>query len=123
MMETVNIIYITGAAVFAALTLLLFFQIRRIWKIRYLLKNFLIELQKINRNVENILSFVKNKSATADFSTKSKPVCANCSFRQTFLVPETSNMFSYQCKLDKRNIILSDTCKRFKKDFQDTRQK
>jgi len=104
----------------AAALLILSYQIKRAWKLRYLLKKFLEELKKLNENINNVVTFIHGKSLRFDAAMNTKEICGNCIFRETFLMEETVDIFSYQCKLDKRVITLSDSCKRYKKDLQDT---
>lgn len=112
--------YIIGTTLIAALIVVFFFQIRRIWRVRSVMKNFLQELKKLNNNVEHIIDYINGKLGTEDNKQSSNTICRYCLHRLTYFLPDSPNLFSYKCKLDRKTIKLNYTCKRFKKDLQDT---
>lgn len=115
-----NTVYIFGAAVLILLIIAFFIQIHRIWRVRFLLKNFKHELQKLNLNLENIITYIHGKNIPSNIKKSSRSICRNCVFRQTFIETGDLQVFLYQCKLDQRKISLNDTCKRYQKDLQNT---
>ncbi|KPK93469.1 hypothetical protein AMJ80_05950 [bacterium SM23_31] len=113
--------YFIGIGLTALLIIIFFFQIRRIWHVRYIMKNFLKELKKFNNNIDNLINYINGKSETEDnYQSSSHAICKNCIHRLTYFLPDSPTLFSYKCKLNRRAITLHDTCKRFKKDLQDT---
>jgi len=112
--------YLIGITLIAGLVVVFFIQIRRIWRVRYIMKNFLQELKKLNNNVDHIIDYINGKSETEDNDQSSNATCKYCLHRLTYFLPDSPNLFSYKCKLDRRTITLNNTCKRFKKDLQDT---
>ena len=112
--------YLIGISLIAGLIVVFFFQIRRIWRVRYIMKNFLQELKKLNNNVDHIIDYINGKSETEDNVQSSNATCKHCTYRLTYFLPGAPNLFSYKCKLDRKTITLNNTCKRFKKDLQDT---
>jgi len=119
-MTPAEIKYGIGIAFLIILIAAFFFQIRRIWRIRFMLKHFMVELQKLNMNLENIITYIHGKTKIRESRKSSQEICKNCMFRLTYVEPGTDNVFLYQCKLNQRKITLSDTCKRFQKDLQNT---
>lgn len=113
-------VYIFGAAVLILLIIAFFIQIHRIWRVRFLLKNFKHELQKLNLNLENIITYISGKNIPSNINKSSRTICRNCVFRQTFIETGELRVFLYKCKLDQRKISLSDTCKRYQRDLQNT---
>ena len=114
----IDIKQITGIAFIILLLAVFFYQINRIWKIRTLMRNFLLEMEKLNNNLENITRYIYGKSKTVNKPVSAQSICKNCMFRLTFVNPGSTSVFSYQCRLDSRKITLKDTCKRFQKDLQ-----
>jgi len=110
--------YLTVVTFAAAACIILLVQIHRIWQMRYILKHYVEEVKTLNTNIEKIIRYVNDKSSRP-VQTSDK-VCERCYYRQTYVTPFSPGQFEYKCKLDQRAVILTDTCKRFQRDFQNT---
>ena len=116
-----DMIYLITIGIITALTVVFFYQIRRIWRIRVIIKNFLQELKKLNKNVDHIITYINGNTVSKDGTYSSESICKNCLFRLTY-PPEldSAGIFTYRCKFDQRSILLTDTCRRFQKDLLNT---
>lgn len=111
--------YLIALSVAVLTSIVLVVQIRRLWQMRYILRRYLQELKTLNANLERIIHFVNDKANRP--AKTPDTVCQNCYFRMTYVTAESPGEFVYRCRLDQRAITLSDTCKRFQRDFQNTR--
>ena len=102
-----------------SLTVLLIMQVRRIWRIKSSLEKFVSDLQKLKTGLHQIANEVSEsvKSSSMDEQNEEN-ICQYCKNRNTFVYPNSSELFIYKCKLNNSKIQLSDSCKNYKIDLQ-----
>ena len=110
-MEVVN--YIVLAITLLVLSAVTYFHFKRFSKMEKEIGNLITEAKKLNINVEIINNKLDRKAKKSGRIKVSKPICKNCTHRQTFLYPDSPNDFFYECKLNRDSIALTDTCNKF----------
>jgi len=118
-MWSISIVHLFAIVLSILLTVLIFIQVRRLWRIKTNLQKFLFDLQSLNENLQLVMKGVKKTSEMQILKDSiKKHVCKYCENRVTFIDPHSPDLFFYKCKLNSVDIELTDTCEKFKKDLQ-----
>lgn len=109
-------------AIFSSFIVLLFFQVKKMWKIKITLDVFLSDLKNLNKNINQIINFSENRCINiSNLNVVEEKICENCKNRVTYLDFSFENIFYYKCRLNNKDIALNNTCKNYQKDLQNSK--